>query len=170
MARKLAAATLLVLALLGATFFGWSRSQHRTGFAAPDFALSDLNGVRHQLSMYRGKVVFLNIWATWCPPCREEMPSMQRLWERFRGKDFVMLAVSEDAGGATVVERFAREIGLTFPILLDADGGLPEHYSVTGFPETFIIDRSGKIIRHVVGPAEWDSPEAIEFLAGVLAS
>lgn len=137
-----------------------SRTDSRSGFEAPDFALPDLDGRTHTLAEYRGKVVFLNIWATWCPPCREEMPSMNRLHERYAREGLVVLAVSEDEGPQADVEAFARGLGLRFPILLDPDGVLPPRYGVTGYPETFLIDRSGRIVRHVVGPADWFSDAA----------
>jgi peroxiredoxin len=123
---------------------------------APDFALQDVDGRAVRLSNFRGKVVFLNVWTTWCPPCRTEMPAMEALYQRLRDRDFVMLAVSADAEGRKVVAPFVQELGLTFPVLLDPDGQVPRRYRVTGYPETFIIDRNGRVVAHEVGPREWD--------------
>jgi peroxiredoxin len=139
-----------------------------SGYAAGEFALPDLNGTEVRLADLRGKIVFLNLWATWCPPCRAEMPSMEALYQRFRHRDFAMLAVAEDTDAAPVA-AFVRELGLTFPILLDTDNRLPGRYGVTGYPETFVIDRNGQVIKHVVGPAEWNSPEMIAYFEELLA-
>ncbi|VAX21833.1 Thiol:disulfide oxidoreductase related to ResA [hydrothermal vent metagenome] len=127
------------------------------GKKAPDFTLSALGGGEISLSDYRGKVVFLNVWATWCPPCREEMPSMQKLYEHFKGKDFVMLTISIDEN-KSLVEPFMKELGLTFPVVFDPDQKVASIYKITGVPETFIIDKTGIITHHLLGPGEWNSP------------
>lgn len=93
---------------------------------------------------------------------------MERLHQRMRGKDFVMLAVSEDEAGATAVQPFAQEMGLTFPILLDTEGVVPPHYGVTGYPETFLIDRGGRVVNHTIGPEDWDSESVYQFLRQLL--
>lgn len=125
------------------------------GTPAPDFTLPDLNGINHTLSNYKGKVVFLNIWATWCQPCKDEMPSMEKLHQRFKEKDFVMLAVSIDKDGKKSVEPFMKEYKLTFPALLDPAGTTSKLYKTTGVPETFIIDKKGTVIHKVIGPRDW---------------
>jgi len=145
-----------------------SRRGPSTGFTPPDFSLRDLEGRVYRLADLRGKVVFLNLWATWCPPCREEMPSMEALYRRLKHRDFVMLAVSEDEAGAAVVKPFVESLGVTFPVLLDPEGRLPARYGVTGFPETFIIDKSGKLVTHQIGPANWESKEVVDFLLALL--
>jgi peroxiredoxin len=160
--------SLLVIALAGAFYYQQRQGAGRTGFPAPDFSLRDLAGRTHRLSDFRGKVVFLNLWATWCPPCRMEMPSMERLHQRLRGKDFVLLAVSEDESGATAVQPFVQEMGLTFPILLDTEGTVPPRYGVTGYPETFLIDRDGRVVHHTIGPEDWDSEAIYQFLVQLL--
>lgn len=139
----------------------------RTGYAAVDFTLPDLSGQPLRLADLRGKVVFLNLWATWCPPCRAEMPSMQALYERLRGRDFAMIAVAEDTN-ADDVAAFVKELGLTFPILLDTENRLPARFGVTGYPETFVIDRDGRVIKHVIGPEEWTDPEVVKYFEGLL--
>lgn len=138
-----------------------------TGYAAVDFTLPDLSGTPVQLSDLRGKVVFLNLWATWCPPCRAEMPSMQALYDRLKGRDFAMVAVAEDTDAADV-SAFVKELGLTFPVLLDSDNHLPARFGVTGYPETFVIDRDGQVIKHVIGPEEWTSPDVLTYFEELL--
>jgi peroxiredoxin len=98
------------------------------GLPAPDFTFPDLNGKVVSLSDYKGKVVFINIWATWCLPCREEMPSMQKLYDQFKGEAFEILAVSIDSAGRKAVAPFMRELNLTFPALLDTRGDIRSLY------------------------------------------
>jgi peroxiredoxin len=150
---------ILIAALAVALYSQQTRSVKRSGYPAPSFRLTDLSGREYRLAELRGKIVFLNVWATWCPPCRDEMPSMETLYRRLAGEDFVMLAVSEDAQGAQAVAPFVRELGLTFPILLDPDGIIPRKYGVTGYPETFVIDRAGRVIQHIIGPEDWASEQ-----------
>jgi peroxiredoxin len=161
-------AVLLLVAL--ATVAGLQRLQSgpRTGYPAPDFALPDLEGRTHRLSAYRGKVVFLNLWTTWCPPCRMEMPAMERLHRRLSGRDFVMLAVSADEGGKDAVAPFVAELGLTFAVLLDPDGRLSPRYGVTGYPETFLIDRDGQVVNHTIGPADWDEEVVVRNILALI--
>jgi peroxiredoxin len=125
-----------------------------------DFNLLDLNGKRIILSDLKGKIVFLNFWATWCSPCREEMPAMQKLYKHFKDKDFVMLAVSVKEP-ASVVEKFFKDYNLTFTALLDSDGELMNQYGVRAIPATYIIDRDGAIIGKAFGPRKWDDQKAI---------
>ena len=129
------------------------------GAEAPDFTLPDLEGREVSLSDYRGKVVFLNIWATWCPPCRDEMPSMQRMYEDFKGDYFEMLAVSIDAGEVRVIKRFMDDLGLTFPALHDRNSQVYKLYRTTGVPETFIIDHNGVVAAKYIGERDWKRRE-----------
>src|SRR5207247_5630562 len=94
--------------------------------------------------------------------------SMERLHRRMRGTDFIMLAVSEDEDGSASVRPFVDQMGLTFPILLDPDGGLPSRYGVTGYPETFVIDREGRVIQHTIGPENWESESAYRYFLQLL--
>jgi peroxiredoxin len=135
---------------------------------APDFAAPDLSGQVLRLSSLRGKVVLVNLWATWCPPCREEMPSMERLHARLRGRDFQLLAVSEDEGGKDVVQAFVRQLGLSFPVLLDPERQVGDRYEVWGYPETFVIDRNGYVVERVIGPRDWDSAESVAKLEALI--
>jgi peroxiredoxin len=163
MPRWLLPVGLLALGLATVAWFQQVQSRSRSGFVAPDFELPDLRGNMHRLSALRGKVVFLNLWTTWCPPCRTEMPSMQRLYNRFQSREFAMLAVSQDEDGAAAVAPFVRELGLSFPVLLDREGRVSGRYGVTGYPETFIIDRRGQVVNHIIGPADWASDELVAY-------
>ena len=153
-----------------------------TGSVAPEFAATTLDGEPVTLSDYAGKVVLLNIWATWCLPCREEMPSMQRLYESMKGQpgaeDFEILAVSIDAplmqrdlsgnlGGD--LRAFKKEFDLTFPILHDPSGEIRQLYQTTAVPESFVIDKDGVIIKKVAGEQEWDAPVNRELVRRLLA-
>jgi cytochrome c biogenesis protein CcmG, thiol:disulfide interchange protein DsbE len=129
------------------------------GSAAPMFRAKDLaTGRDLTLADYRGKVVLLNVWATWCEPCRWEMPSMERLYRRLGGTDFRVVAVSIDEDRDSVVTAFAREMGVTFDILHDRTAAIRQAYQATGVPESWVLNRDGVIIKKVVGPSEWDAP------------
>ncbi|MGW8284734.1 MAG: TlpA disulfide reductase family protein, partial [Candidatus Deferrimicrobiaceae bacterium] len=138
------------------------------GDTAPNFTFPGLDGKMVSLTDYRGKVVFLNIWATWCPPCRKEMPSMEKLYQQLKGEDFEILAVSVDTAGATAVGPFMKELNLSFPALLDTRGTVQNLYGTTGLPESFIIGRNGIIEKIVIGPTEWSTPEMVRFFRDLL--
>lgn len=130
------------------------------GKMAAPFALEDLNGRLVTLDDLRGKVVFLNVWATWCGPCREEMPSIETLYDEFKNdKDFVILAVSQDTRGRAAVEPYVEQNGYHFEVLLDPENKVGESYDVGGVPETFIIDRDGRIVAHHMGAFDWSSAD-----------
>jgi peroxiredoxin len=134
------------------------------GKLASNFRLKDLTGREVALSSLRGKVVFLNVWATWCPPCREEMPSIESLYNDFRAnKDFVVLAVSQDTDQAAVLQ-FIKKHHFQFPVLLDPRNEVGENYDVSGIPETFIIGRDGRIVAHHVGPYDWANSDIRDVL------
>ncbi len=114
------------------------------------------------------KLRLVNVWATWCPTCRDEMPSMERLYRELRGQDFEILAVSIDAGGAKAVAPFLRAYGLSFPVLLDPEVSVKKPYGVTGVPESFIIDKAGIIRKVVIGPIDWSQPEVIGFFKDLI--
>jgi thiol-disulfide isomerase/thioredoxin len=122
-----------------------------------DFSASRLDGTQVRLSALKGKVVFLNFWATWCPPCREEMPSMEALYQRFRGRGLEFLAVDIQEGKDEVA-AFMKQFGLTFPAALDDTGKISAEYGIRGIPTTFIIDKEGGIIASVVGGRDWNTP------------
>ncbi len=125
---------------------------------APEFSLSTPDGRTVGLAQLRGKVVFLNFWATWCPPCRLEMPSMERLHKEFKDQGLALLAV--DVGESPKqVARFMAEFRLSFPTLLDEDGEVSTRSGVRGLPTTFLIDRSGRIVGTAVGARDWAGPD-----------
>jgi len=127
---------------------------------APDFAVRTLAGGTMALQEHRGTVVFLNFWATWCPPCKEEMPSMERLYRRFKDRGFTILAISIDAGDPGKVAAFVKALDLTFPIGLDPRTEVANRYGIRGLPGSFLIDRSGEIAAIAIGPRDWDSRPA----------
>ncbi len=135
----------------------------KKGKAAPPFSLPDMGGKIVSLSDYSGKVVFLNFWATWCPPCRKEMPSIEKLYQKYKDQDLVVLAVSTDRKGLEIVEPYIRENGFSFSVLLDKDGDVSDSYSVFGLPMTFIIDREGNIVDTEMGEADWFSEESQKY-------
>jgi DsbE subfamily thiol:disulfide oxidoreductase len=133
------------------------------GKPAPDFDTLDLDGKVWSLSKLKGKVVFVNFWATWCSPCREEMPSMQRLYTKLPKDKFEMIALFNN-DKKPAVRNFVSQLGLTFPILSDEHNFAGTKYGLTGLPETFIVDKQGVIREKIIGPAKWDSPENVEML------
>jgi peroxiredoxin len=129
------------------------------GSTAPDFDAVQLpTGRPVNIDDYRGKVVLLNIWATWCPPCKVEMPSMENLSHKLAGTDFRLVAVSVDEDDSSVVNKFVKDMGLTFEILHNRDGSIRRIYQTTGVPESFVIDRDGVIVKKVIGAADWNAP------------
>jgi len=134
----------------------------RVGSSAPDFSLQDLQGQTVHLSDFQGKVVFLNFWATWCPPCRMEMPSMDMLNEIFATSDFVMLAVNVEQEGLATVPPFLERNPHSFRVLLDLEAKVQNAYGVYRFPESFLIDKRGRIARHYIGAYDWSSVEILK--------
>lgn len=130
---------------------------------APALALSDLDNRIHRLSEQHGKVVLVNLWATWCPPCRKEMPSMKRLWTQLKGEPFVMYAVNAGEDASVISDfLFEADIENSFTILLDRDGDAMRNWRVPGLPTSFIIDKAGRIVHRVVGGREWDAAGIVE--------
>ncbi len=132
-----------------------------------EFELKDLDGVTRTLGSYRGKVVFLNFWATWCGPCRSEMPSMQRVHEQLRGEGLQIVAVNLQESNDQV-RRFMKELGLDFTVLMDRTGMVGAQYGARSIPTTYLIDRNGKIFARAIGAREWDTPEMIATFRTVL--
>jgi cytochrome c biogenesis protein CcmG, thiol:disulfide interchange protein DsbE len=170
---------ILALAVILLAWTGRDRFQPIVpGSPAPQFEVVTLDGEPVTLSDYEGRVVLLNVWATWCPPCIYEMPSMQRLYEELDHEDFEIVAVSVDGrlGQLGAMGRlggdpraFADSLGLTFPILWDPEAGIMRSYQATGVPESYVIGRDGMIYRRVTGATEWDHPEYVQFLRRLLA-
>jgi peroxiredoxin len=155
----------LVVAGLGVGAMAMSRmgeslQRVEVGATMPDYRLTDSRtgdslGLRES---YRGSVTLINIWATWCVPCRTEMPSMQQVYEGLKDEGFRIAAVSVDEESDDVVNGFAESYGLTFDILHDRSGGIQKTYQTTGVPESFLVDKNGIIVRRVIGAHDWNSP------------
>ena len=168
-------APVLVLALI-LVYGWWTRPAPkpdlgpRVGEPLADFTLPDMTGQQVQLAGLRGQVVFINVWTTWCPPCIEEMPTIQRLHEQLEPKGLVVLAINMDALGRQTVEPFLARRRLTFPILLDPESRTERLYRTAGIPESFIVDKAGLLVEKIVGPRDWAHPEIIALFERLLAS
>lgn len=139
------------------------------GSQAPDFHAIDLaTGRPRTIADYRGKVLLINIWATWCEPCRAEMPAIERLHHLVTDSSFRIVSVSVDKADSGTVTAFAREYGLTFPILQNQSGDIQSIYQTTGVPESFVVDKSGLIVKKVIGAAEWDGPVNVDLIRSLL--
>jgi thiol-disulfide isomerase/thioredoxin len=136
---------------------------------APALKLSDLDGELHDLASLKGKVVLVNFWATWCPPCRREMPSLERLSQALAGEPFVVLAV-DVAEDADTIEAFTSQLDATpsFPILLDTRSRVMQAWKVAGLPTTFLVDKQGRIVASAIGGREFDHPGMIEAIRSLL--
>lgn len=162
----------LLLCLLFTACKGKKAEEGKTlpekGEIAADVTLHGLDGKTVTLSQFKGKVVMLNFWATWCPPCREEMPSMEALYQKVKGNpDFVILAVSIDKEADTVKD-FMKKNNYTLPVFHDPNQEAGAVYGITGVPETFLIDKKGMIAEKVIGPLDWTKPEVASFIQDLL--
>ena len=149
----------LILLIFVFLFFAGCEQVQRVatvGKPAPDFTLVDRQGKSWTLSELKGQVVFINFWATWCPPCREEMPSMQKLYTRQPEDKFKMLAIL-NKDDPVLADAFAEKIKITIPILDDQNNAVGRKYGLTGLPETFIVDKQGVVREKFIGPADWTS-------------
>ena len=146
------------------------RSGPKIGARAPDFQLWNLEGNPVTLSSYQGRVVLLNFWATWCGPCRVEMPAMEMLYREFDRRDFEILAVSTDQQGVAVTRPFRESLGLTFPILHDSDFRTGVMYGTRTLPMTFMVNKRGIITHRIFGARDWQSPEAKKMIEKLIAS
>ena len=135
---------------------------------APGFTLVDLHGKWISLAEYKGKVVLLNFWATWCGPCRVEMPGMETVYRELKDEGFEILAISSDPQGTVITRPFSESHNLTFPILHDAEYDVSGMYGVRTLPMSFLIDRNGTLRHRVFGARDWNSPEAKEIIGGLL--
>ena len=142
----------------------------RVGQPLADFTLPDMDGNPVQLAALQGKVVFINVWTTWCPPCIEEMPTIQRLYEQLHPRGLEILAINMDALGRQTVEPFLDKRRLTFPVLLDPESRTERLYGTAGVPESFIVDKAGRLVEKIVGPRDWAHPEIIALFERLLAT
>ena len=167
----IALASVAILALaFGLVWMQSSKYEPLTvGKIAPDFELPDLVEKDVRLSDFRGKVVFLNFWATWCKPCREEMPSMEVLYKNFEQDGLVVLAISIDRVTTKKdIPPFVKSLNLTFPILIDSWGQTDKRYKLMGVPETYIIDQQGVLREKVIGPRDWTILDNLQTITGLL--
>ena len=137
------------------------------GKPAPNFTLVDTKGKTWNLADLKDKVVFVNFWATWCPPCRDEMPSMESLYRRLASEKFHMLSIlyNDDPGQAA---QYVHTNGFTFPTLLDPIAETARAYGITGVPETYIVDKDGILREKLIGPVQWNSAGAISMIGTYL--
>lgn len=149
---------------------GFERGIVQIGDEAPNFTLRDLAGNVMSLSQLKGKVVLLNFWATWCGPCRVEMPAMEQLYRTLPRREFEILAVSTDPQGAAVTRPFQQEMGFTFPILHDSEYRVGLTYGARTIPITFVVDRRGIVRQKIFGARDWDSPEARDLIHELMKS
>jgi len=157
-------AALITIGLLAALIGCYSGNHPaRIGSNAPDFTLQDSDH-KVTLSQFRGQVVVLNFWATWCPPCVEEMPSLVRMTARFKDKGVVVLAVSIDADDAAY-HKFLKDYRVNMVTVRDEAQKASSLYGTFGWPETYVIDRNGVIRRKFIGPVDWTSPEVTDYLS-----
>lgn len=136
---------------------------------AEDFSLPDLSGEPRTLADHAGEVVLLNFWASWCPPCREELPSLQRLHDSLGGEGLRVIAVSVDAGSSEAVSRFVERNGVTLPVLHDRGGGVARRYRVRAYPTSVVVDRAGRVVARVPSAWDWADPSAVDWLRQLLA-
>jgi peroxiredoxin len=148
-----------VIAVVAVIVFSQKSSYEPVGAGADavDFTLPGLDGKPVSLKDFRGKVVFLNFWATWCKPCEDEMPSIEALYNGLKGQQFEIVAVSIDSDKVDTVKKYVAKFGLTFRVLHDKGGKIKELYKTTGVPETFIIDQNGVIAEKIWGPRDWSN-------------
>ncbi len=137
---------------------------------APGFSLPDLEGNPVRLADLRGKYVLLNFWATWCPPCVREMPTMERLAQQMADAPFTVLAVSLDDEGAAKVRPFIERLGVTFPIALDPESKVSGVYGARDLPATFVIDPQGRVVAAAKGERDWAAPEMLDYFNELIAS
>lgn len=160
-AVKAAVFAVVVGALVLALFGDIATPLVRRGADAPDFDLPRLDEGRITLGELEGRIVLVNFWATWCRPCEEEIPAMERLYEALAPDGFELVAVSVDQDRSEV-EAFQRRLGISFPIALDPDQVVSRRYQTTGYPESLLVDASGRVVERYVGPRDWDHPSYVE--------
>jgi peroxiredoxin len=166
--RRSSRLALICALVLGTPAYAAPALTPADGAAAPPLALQDLQGNSHTLSGYRGRVVLINFWATWCEPCRQEMPSIQRLRDKFTGKPFTALAVNLDEPEARV-RQFLKQTGLDLPVLLDPDKKAAREWGVRLLPVTYIIGRDGRVRYRLVGDLDWSSETVVGVISQLIA-
>lgn len=132
----------------------------------PDFTLPDLDGKLTRFSDLRGRIVLVNFWATWCPPCKAEIPSMERAWAMMKDRGAVMLAVHV-GGDADKIWEFLSEMSVTFPVLIDKSGSVSKQWQTIGLPTTYVANRAGQKVLRAIGGREWDHPDIVASVLGI---
>lgn len=165
--------TLVLLSALFVIVFAVKRQERPPQIAvvdsnAPEITVNDSSGKTDNLSELKGSVVFINFWATWCEPCREEMPSIQKLYNQFRnekGFRMITILVKDDYQKALA---YLKENNYEFPVLMDNNGKTAASYGITGVPETYIVDKNGILKEKIIGPADWSSPQAVSLISNLI--
>ena len=174
---RIAAVVLLLVAYLGIykmvamvrePAMAFPTPEERVPFLVP-FELPDVQGQFVRLADLRGRPVLINIWATWCSPCREEMPSMNALYKDYGAKGLAMVAIATDTGGKAVVTPFIQTYGLTFPVLLDPQDIVGRQLQVSGLPTSYLLDKRGRVIGLVIGERDWNSRQMRHLVDQLLA-
>lgn len=127
----------------------------------PGFKLADMDGEIITLAHYRGRPVIINFWATWCPPCREELPSMNRAWEKIKDEDIAMVAINVGEDEDTIF-AFMGDYPINFDLLLDTSGEIIAQWPIKGLPTTFVLDVDGRLVYRAIGGREWDNDELLD--------
>lgn len=135
--------------------------------SVPSFVLRTLQGKDVQLQSYKDKLILVNFWASWCGPCNEEAPSMEAMYQQLHKQGLVILGISIDHH-VSQVKKFVKQYSITFPVLLDTNENVASSYGITGVPETFILDSNYKLIKHVIGPIDWSSPDVTTYLSTLI--
>ncbi len=157
---------LCVITVLSVFNSAHAQQNPEIGTNAAAFKLTDLAGKSYQLKDLKGKVVIVNFWASWCGPCRKEMPSMNKAWQALRDNNVVMLAINFGESKQAVAD-FVKTIPIDFPVLLDETNTASSDWNVTAMPTTVVVDQQGKIVERILGPREWDSPKMIDAILSI---
>jgi thiol-disulfide isomerase/thioredoxin len=160
---------LVLLMLITACSQSASETEENKRLAAPDLVLQDLAGNTHRIEQYRGQVLLINFWATWCPPCRAEMPSLWRLRKKIGANDFQIVAINMGEDKALITAFMPRSMLEDFIVLQDRKSALLEPWRVTALPASYLIDRQGRIASTYYGALDWDQPQMVGRIEGLLA-
>ena len=161
--RMMRLVAVIVLVITGVIHADQTLTPVPGNIPAPDFSLQDIDGNLHRLSEYRGRPVIINFWATWCPPCREEIPSMNRAWQVLREEGIAMLAINVGEDEDTIFV-FTADYPADFPLLLDQSGDIIGQWPVKGLPTTYVIAPDGSIAYRAIGGREWDDDELLDVI------
>ncbi len=159
----------LLIAAASADSLKYTLTKPRDNPLAPEFILQDTDGKQHTLTDYRGKIVVINFWASWCPPCRDEMPSLQKAAEQLIKHNIFILGINVGESRASVI-RFLKSMPIQFPLLLDTKSEVMDSWSVPSIPTTIVINQEGRIVLFAVGEREWDDPKILQQIISIKKS